>query len=508
MRKTSFIICLAASWGALGGEVHDAAVPVWKEGEIMWRTSERAKAKHKTLQELLAKGVDVNEQDSAGCTPLAAALKAYGALPKDVRHYVQLLPTLNALLDVGADPGIADQEGKDARYYMEQARPPQELSSLLLPANETLRRLVMQKAPLPPMALVQFHSHNTVGRIGKVVASYGSAIPTGAEILCRYTPQRSRGATEAPEPCGAYCPVSQWGIVLNPKNETDEHSGSILCETEPLPAEQLLLIKGELPAPLESIRKLISDKTPPVPELEYMHTLHRGDVQTQRRFLAQVDVNKAWDMSELPLFFDVARSISFVEHPEAFQALLDADADTQAATAPEHGGYTPLHIIMMRHPENTAPLLANGADPNARNADGCTPLMLAAKYTASIEARVVAIRSLIAAGAEVNATDAAGLTALHYAVTPEPITSWPHEGSTEEIAATEREIAKAICRIITELLAAGAEVNGRQGDTPMDILIHGRREGSFIQLMPDSIRHAPEELLRQAGGRLTHPPAQ
>ena len=57
-------------------------------------------------------------------------------------------------------------------------------------------------------------------------------------------------------------------------------------------------------------------------------------------------------------------------------------------------------------------LLASGADPNAADADGVTPLMAAASERA--DERIA--KALIARGADVNATDRWGETALHMAV--------------------------------------------------------------------------------------------
>lgn len=495
---------------AMGGELHDAATPVWKEGEILWRTSERAREKLKALEELIAKGVDVNEQDAAGRTPLAAALKVYGELPEDVRHEVQLLPVLHALLDAGADPAIADHEGKDARYYMEQAHAPQRISSLLLPANAHLRQLVMQKEPLPPMALVHYdgcaHFRDGGSRFGTVIDSSDSHLREGSEFLYKFTTNQEYDTSAEKEPFRPHCAVSLWGIIIAPKAQEPSkytHHGEPL-----LPAEQLLLIKGPLPAPLDRFRAAVAAKAPPVNDIEYFKALHNGNLRTQRHFLAQVSVNQPWDMSGVPLLHDVVHNVSLTKHPEALRALLEADADINAASAPERGGYTPLHTSMLRQPENTAPLLAVGAQPDARDAAGRTPLMHVARGTGFNAARLEAIRQLIAAGADVNATDSAGLTALHYAVTPEPLTAWPHEGSAEEIAQAEQRIAKDICRIVSELLTAGAKVNGAGGSTPLDLLLQGRQEGNSTHSLPRSIGEEVAKILRQAGGAFAQPSPQ
>jgi ankyrin repeat protein len=55
-------------------------------------------------------------------------------------------------------------------------------------------------------------------------------------------------------------------------------------------------------------------------------------------------------------------------------------------------------------------LLAAGADPNAVDFEGATPLMYAAEV-----GTMELLRALLAAGADVNAQDAEGRTALMYA---------------------------------------------------------------------------------------------
>lgn len=52
-------------------------------------------------------------------------------------------------------------------------------------------------------------------------------------------------------------------------------------------------------------------------------------------------------------------------------------------------------------------LLASGADANARDSEGVTALMLAANA-----GNLEMVKALLAAGADVSATDAAGWTAL------------------------------------------------------------------------------------------------
>ena len=64
-------------------------------------------------------------------------------------------------------------------------------------------------------------------------------------------------------------------------------------------------------------------------------------------------------------------------------------------------------------PRVTATLLEAGADPNAREEDGATPLLLAAWFRAPL----AVIAALLEAEADPNARQRDGRTSLHYAAT-------------------------------------------------------------------------------------------
>ncbi|HWO00163.1 MAG TPA: ankyrin repeat domain-containing protein [Blastocatellia bacterium] len=85
--------------------------------------------------------------------------------------------------------------------------------------------------------------------------------------------------------------------------------------------------------------------------------------------------------------------------------LLKAGADPDAC---DGQGRTPLiEAAFGGHVDTLSALLGAGADPNARDADGWTPLMEAAS-----KGRLDVVRRLLAAAADVNASDRDGRTAV------------------------------------------------------------------------------------------------
>jgi ankyrin repeat protein len=107
--------------------------------------------------------------------------------------------------------------------------------------------------------------------------------------------------------------------------------------------------------------------------------------------------------------------------------------------------------------EAIARLVAGGADVNARDEHGSTPL----KY-ASAERVPAAIRKLIELGADVNLGDDSGFTPLH-------------------CAAGHGFYAEAV-EVVEALLAGGADVNARSREFGF-VPLHEARGGGVIRLL-------------------------
>lgn len=171
------------------------------------------------------------------------------------------------------------------------------------------------------------------------------------------------------------------------------------------------------------------------------------------------------------------------------QALLTKGASLEAA---DFSGNTALHHAAGCAEDGAANLVAmlleRGAKLEAKNNTGWTPLMVAAHYGNSD-----AVPKFLEAGAQVNATSNNGETALHLACRHFYISSYmllatlvgrdpnmPEFGNTHFI--------NECLAVSRSLLQAGAEVNARDsdGETPLFEAIRLSRSAKLVQLLVES----------------------
>ena len=155
--------------------------------------------------------------------------------------------------------------------------------------------------------------------------------------------------------------------------------------------------------------------------------------------------------------------LHFANSPEMATLLLKAGADPNAKDA---SGSTPLFWnYVLVNPAVVSVLIQAGADVNARNNCGRTPLFNAWKPAV--------VSALIQAGADVNARDADGETPLFCAKSPAVVSALIQAGA--DVNARDNQGITPLFRasdepaVASALIQAGANVNARdnKGDTPL-----------------------------------------
>ena len=206
-----------------------------------------------------------------------------------------------------------------------------------------------------------------------------------------------------------------------------------------------------------------------------------------------------WIFVDGRTMFEAARDSKTT--PNQFSRHIDAIRKAGAdVNAKNIDGKTPLHqaAYFNKNPEVITTLIKAGADVNAKNKNGSTPLQDAVWFNKNPEVTTL----LIKAGADVNAKDNKGYTPLHFAAgyneNPEVFTLLIRAGADVNAkrnggvtplhdAARYRENPD----LLAVLIKAGADVNAKNNDgqTPLD-----RASGN------NKPRNA--EVLRAAGGKL------
>jgi ankyrin repeat protein len=131
-------------------------------------------------------------------------------------------------------------------------------------------------------------------------------------------------------------------------------------------------------------------------------------------------------------------------------------------------------------PSQIQAFIAHGADVNARDDDGMTALMWAVRND-----KKECLRSLIAAGADVNAADARGRAALDYAIV-EPrvecaqllLMAGANVNGNQDASVTPLYRAAVLhnCVLMKALISAGADVNARDTQNGWTVLMRAANE--------------------------------
>ncbi|MCW5554392.1 MAG: ankyrin repeat domain-containing protein [Verrucomicrobiae bacterium] len=129
---------------------------------------------------------------------------------------------------------------------------------------------------------------------------------------------------------------------------------------------------------------------------------------------AGADLNATNNLGRTPLHAAVERLGGWGDS-QPFALILNAKPNVNAQ---DNEGLTPLHVLVLSDSifirEATEALLAAGADPNLRDEAGRTPLLCSLAGKWPWRAAEASLRQLVAAGANADAADNQGNTALHY----------------------------------------------------------------------------------------------
>lgn len=158
------------------------------------------------------------------------------------------------------------------------------------------------------------------------------------------------------------------------------------------------------------------------PDTNVLEAAEQNDTQALNYFAKHKKIDEPINYNGETWLMYAARACD----AEIAGTLLEAGANPNAA---DKNGFTPLLLVAMGNEDTCAQtaqvLLASGADVNMADRDGWTPLMMAVRLN-----RLETAKALLAAGADIHATDKNGNNALLHAVL------WNHANAVKLLLAS------------------------------------------------------------------------
>lgn len=420
---------------------------------------------------LLQAGAKTDEQDENGLTPLALAAR------NDDERVVMML------LEAGADPTLRskgapswsamellEKRGSEACIRRARANVPSFPKFEVYPAGGGMRRVVDEQLSRRPWVLWELVSAEARP------AAEGQRTP----ILVT---ARVRAAIGADAEVGATVQgLCNSGLFLKPARVACHFPKGMLYWMHPdeeLPMlwsfhpESFMELAEALPAgnPWKQAAAVVREHTAFGREAEdFLHAMQQDDAAEVKRML---DAG-----------FDLTRRDAYVEGGTPWVTVLRYYYRRK--------GWLDSKTDYMQM------LMDAGVDINQPSVWGDTPLSYAASRGLGD-----LMRLLLAHGADASVRSEGGNTVLHAAAQAEPETGMPHEGSPEECERLCRDLLARYAENIRTLVAAGADVNAVNdaGETPLSFAVQ-RMEPALVEVL--LAQGADARHLDTAGNTMLH----